>query len=192
MALSEVRRSRRTRTTITMNESLWRVQPRSQTTRDSPKYAPIGCLEPKEFGLDLHACEPLSRAHTVTALCPQIRNPPGLASRATVTTASTTAHTWAVSIQMARETLRIRITSRGIKRCAAMISRTCSRSTDCGPLPFKGNALVRGWQISGILTATSALSQNIQDGYDEAAGGTPVALTPRPDYVPAARCRSDR
>jgi hypothetical protein len=50
-------------------------------------------------------------------------------------------------------------------------------------LPFHGNRLVEGWQISGILSANSGLPLNIADGYDEAAGGTPVALAPRPDYV---------
>jgi len=50
-------------------------------------------------------------------------------------------------------------------------------------LPFKANRLVSGWQISGILSKTSGLSMNVQDGYDEAAGGTPVAMTPRPNYV---------
>ena len=51
-------------------------------------------------------------------------------------------------------------------------------------VPFDECALVKGWQISGILAANSGLPMNIQDGYDEAAGGTPVTLTPRPDYVP--------
>jgi carboxypeptidase family protein/TonB-dependent receptor-like protein len=50
-------------------------------------------------------------------------------------------------------------------------------------LPFHGNRLVEGWQISGIVTAATGLPLNIADGYDEAAGGTPVALAPRPDYV---------
>ena len=54
-------------------------------------------------------------------------------------------------------------------------------------LPFDENVLVKGWQISGILAANSGLPMNIQDGYDEAAGGTPVALTPRPDYVPGCQ-----
>ena len=50
-------------------------------------------------------------------------------------------------------------------------------------LPFHGNRVVEGWQISGILSANSGLPLNIADGYDEAAGGTPVAMAPRPDYV---------
>jgi hypothetical protein len=48
-------------------------------------------------------------------------------------------------------------------------------------LPFRGNRLVEGWQISGILSANTGYPLNITDGYDEAAGGTPVALTPRPN-----------
>ena len=44
-------------------------------------------------------------------------------------------------------------------------------------LRFDESALVKGWQISGILAANSGLRMNILDGYDEAAGGTPVALT---------------
>ena len=54
-------------------------------------------------------------------------------------------------------------------------------------LPFDECALVKGWQISGILAANSGLPMNIQDGYDEAAGGTLVASTPRPDYVPGCQ-----
>lgn len=54
-------------------------------------------------------------------------------------------------------------------------------------LPFDESALVKGWQISGIFAANSGLRMNIQDGYDEAAGGTPVALTPRPDDMPGCQ-----
>jgi hypothetical protein len=59
-------------------------------------------------------------------------------------------------------------------------------------LPFQGNTLVRGWQISGILATNSGLPLNIQDGYDEAAGGSPVGLTPRPDYVPGCKVQVGR
>ncbi|HLK51431.1 MAG TPA: carboxypeptidase regulatory-like domain-containing protein [Bryobacteraceae bacterium] len=59
-------------------------------------------------------------------------------------------------------------------------------------LPFQGNALIKGWQISGILATNSGLPVNIQDGYDEAAGGTPVALTPRPDYVPGCQVQVNK
>jgi TonB dependent receptor len=41
-------------------------------------------------------------------------------------------------------------------------------------LPFHGNALVEGWQISGILAANSGLPFNIADGYDQATGGGSV------------------
>lgn len=49
-------------------------------------------------------------------------------------------------------------------------------------LPFRGNRFVEGWQFTGIITANSGLPVNVADGYDEAAGGTPVALVPRPNY----------
>jgi hypothetical protein len=50
-------------------------------------------------------------------------------------------------------------------------------------LPFKANKFVSGWQISSIMTATTGAPVNVADGYDEAAGGTPVGLAPRPNYV---------
>ncbi len=50
-------------------------------------------------------------------------------------------------------------------------------------LPFHGNRFVEGWQLSGIVTANTGLPVNISDGYDEATGGSTVALTPRPNYV---------
>jgi len=50
-------------------------------------------------------------------------------------------------------------------------------------LPFHGNRFVEGWQLTGILTANSGLPVNISDGYDEATGGSTVALVPRPNYV---------
>jgi len=51
-------------------------------------------------------------------------------------------------------------------------------------LPLKGNKIVEGWQISGILSATTGLPYNIADGYDEVFGGSmPNNLTPRPNYV---------
>ena len=55
-------------------------------------------------------------------------------------------------------------------------------------LPLKGNKLIEGWQIRGILAANSGLSFNIQDGYDEASGLTGGQsggiASPRPDYAP--------
>jgi hypothetical protein len=50
-------------------------------------------------------------------------------------------------------------------------------------LPFHGNRFVEGWQLTGIVTANSGLPVNISDGYDEATGGSTVALVPRPNYV---------
>jgi len=55
-------------------------------------------------------------------------------------------------------------------------------------LPFHGNRLVEGWQISGIETANSGYPENISDGYDEASGGSnSVTLAPRPDVVPGCK-----
>ena len=59
-------------------------------------------------------------------------------------------------------------------------------------LPFDESALVKGWQISGIRAANSGMPMNIQDGYDEAGGGTRVALTPRPDYVPGCQVQGGK
>jgi hypothetical protein len=51
-------------------------------------------------------------------------------------------------------------------------------------LPFKGNRLVEGWQISGIESANSGYPENISDGYDEVSGGSHgVTMTSRPNYV---------
>lgn len=58
-------------------------------------------------------------------------------------------------------------------------------------LPFKGNKIVAGWQISGIVTATSGLPLNVEDGYDEAAGGSPVAMVPRPNAVAGCNVQTD-
>ncbi len=59
-------------------------------------------------------------------------------------------------------------------------------------LPFKGNKFVSGWQISAILTGTTGLPVNIQDGYDQATGGNAVALTPRPNAVPGCNVQTDK
>jgi hypothetical protein len=48
-------------------------------------------------------------------------------------------------------------------------------------LPFHGNQLVEGWQISGIQTATTGMPFNISNGFDIA--GYQASGTPRPDYV---------
>jgi len=55
-------------------------------------------------------------------------------------------------------------------------------------LPFHGNRLIEGWQISGIESASSGYPANIGDGYDEASGASNgVTLTPRPNVVPGCK-----
>jgi len=51
-------------------------------------------------------------------------------------------------------------------------------------LPFKGNVLLRGWQISGITSFSTGLPLNITTGYDEATGGSLYALANRPNLNP--------
>lgn len=48
-------------------------------------------------------------------------------------------------------------------------------------LPFHGNRVVEGWQLSGILSASSGLPFNVTDGVDQS---NQVNGTPRPDYAP--------
>jgi Carboxypeptidase regulatory-like domain/TonB-dependent Receptor Plug Domain len=50
-------------------------------------------------------------------------------------------------------------------------------------LPFKGNRLIEGWQLSGIFTAQSGLPVSISDGFDQ-AGLVNNAQDTRPDVVP--------
>jgi Carboxypeptidase regulatory-like domain len=50
-------------------------------------------------------------------------------------------------------------------------------------LPFKGNRLVEGWQLSGIFTAQSGMPFSISDGFDQAGLFNNVAST-RPDVTP--------
>jgi hypothetical protein len=50
-------------------------------------------------------------------------------------------------------------------------------------LPFKGNRLVEGWQLSGIFTAQSGSPFSISDGFDQAGLFNNVAST-RPDVTP--------
>jgi Carboxypeptidase regulatory-like domain len=50
-------------------------------------------------------------------------------------------------------------------------------------LPFHGNRLVEGWQISGIFTAQSGAPFSISDGFDQAGLFNNVAAT-RPDVTP--------
>jgi hypothetical protein len=50
-------------------------------------------------------------------------------------------------------------------------------------LPFHGNRLVEGWQVSGIFTAQSGTPFSISDGFDQAGLDNNVAST-RPDVTP--------
>lgn len=50
-------------------------------------------------------------------------------------------------------------------------------------LPFRGNRLIEGWQLSGIFTAQSGSPFSISDGFDQAGLDNNVAST-RPDVVP--------
>jgi hypothetical protein len=50
-------------------------------------------------------------------------------------------------------------------------------------LPFHGNRLVEGWQLSGIFTAQSGTPFSISDGFDQAGLFNNVAAT-RPDVTP--------
>jgi hypothetical protein len=48
-------------------------------------------------------------------------------------------------------------------------------------LPFRGNRIVEGWQISGILNTYGGIPVNVNTGFDRAAFGS--GNTPRPNYV---------
>ncbi|HEX4076688.1 MAG TPA: carboxypeptidase regulatory-like domain-containing protein [Candidatus Acidoferrales bacterium] len=50
-------------------------------------------------------------------------------------------------------------------------------------LPFRGNRLVEGWQLSGIFTAQSGSPFTVTDGFDQAGIDSNAAL-PRPNVVP--------
>jgi hypothetical protein len=50
-------------------------------------------------------------------------------------------------------------------------------------LPFRGNRLVEGWQVSGIFTAQSGSAFTVNDGFDQ-AGISSNAAIPRPNVVP--------
>jgi len=51
-------------------------------------------------------------------------------------------------------------------------------------LPFKGNRLISGWQMSGIFSWSTGLPLNITDGYDQSTGGSLYAIAARPDLKP--------
>ncbi len=48
-------------------------------------------------------------------------------------------------------------------------------------LPFRGNRLIEGWQLTGILAANTGLPFNVSDGVDQSNQFTGV---PRPNYSP--------
>jgi hypothetical protein len=50
-------------------------------------------------------------------------------------------------------------------------------------LPFQGNRLVSGWQLSGIFTAQTGSPFTVNDGFDQ-AGINSNAVNPRPNVVP--------
>ncbi|MDP9053241.1 MAG: TonB-dependent receptor [Acidobacteriota bacterium] len=56
------------------------------------------------------------------------------------------------------------------------------RANTVASLPFHGNRLVEGWQISGIVSAYSGLPFNVYTGYDRAGLG-PIVNYSRPNYV---------
>ncbi len=59
------------------------------------------------------------------------------------------------------------------------------KTTGVVALPFHANRVVSGWQLSGIVTASSGLPLTITTGYDESTGlstGNPVNAD-RPNYV---------
>ena len=51
-------------------------------------------------------------------------------------------------------------------------------------LPFHGNRLVEGWQLSGILSTYSGPPFNVATGFDRAVFQTAAGNTPRPNYAP--------
>ena len=52
-------------------------------------------------------------------------------------------------------------------------------------LPFRGNRLIEGWQISGITTARSGSPFSVQDGFDRVGFNNPAGQPgERPDLVP--------
>jgi hypothetical protein len=52
-------------------------------------------------------------------------------------------------------------------------------------LPFHGNRLVEGWQLSGIVTSTTGLPYNISTGFDSIGynEGLQPGTIPRPNYI---------
>lgn len=57
------------------------------------------------------------------------------------------------------------------------------RLNGIAPLPFKGNAFVEGWQVSGIMSAVSGYPFTVNTGFDRAGLGSQLGLPLRPNYV---------
>ncbi len=55
-------------------------------------------------------------------------------------------------------------------------------------LPFHGNRLVEGWQLTGILAASTGLPFNVSDGVDQS---NQLSGVPRPNYNPTAPAQTN-
>jgi hypothetical protein len=64
--------------------------------------------------------------------------------------------------------------------CAFNVAQTL-RINSLVTLPFHGNRLVEGWQLTGIVAANTGLPFNVADGVDQSNQITGV---PRPNYTP--------
>lgn len=76
-----------------------------------------------------------------------------------------------------------RFTDRSV--CSFDITETL-RVNSIVTLPFRGNRVVEGWQVSGIFSAQTGVSYNISTGFDQA--GLVGTGTVRPNYI--AGCNS--
>jgi hypothetical protein len=65
-------------------------------------------------------------------------------------------------------------------RCAYDVTQTL-RVNSLVTLPFHGNRFIEGWQLSGILAASTGMQFNVTDGVDQSNQITGV---PRPNYSP--------
>jgi hypothetical protein len=66
------------------------------------------------------------------------------------------------------------------------------RASAVYPLPFRGNKLVSGWQLSGIFSATSGLPINIQTGFTFPTRSNLAGIQgDRPSHSNAAGCHPD-
>ncbi len=58
------------------------------------------------------------------------------------------------------------------------------RANGLWSLPFRGNRVVEGWQVTSIVTWNTGLPLTVADGIDLAGFGYVPAGAPRPNYVP--------